>query len=49
MQRNALLANDHWVTNDFQLYGPDGAKAKPVYQGHGVWGWDPVAGQYVDT
>ncbi|MED5621296.1 DUF1579 family protein [Ideonella sp. BN130291] len=49
VQTNVLLANGHWVTNDLQVHGPEGAKGQPTFQGHGVWGWDPVARQYVDT
>lgn len=42
-QTNVLLRNGHWITNDLVVRG------KAVFQGHGVWGWDPVARQYVDT
>jgi hypothetical protein len=49
VQTNVLLANGHWVTNDLQVWGAEGNTAKPAFQGHGVWGWDPVARQYVDT
>ena len=42
-QTNVLLMNGHWVTNDLMVAGT------PPFQGHGVWGWDPVAKQYVDT
>jgi len=49
VQTNVLLSNGHWVTNDLVVHGPAGASAKPAFQGHGVWGWDPVAKQYVDT
>lgn len=49
VQTNVLLQNGHWVTNDLVVHGPDGAAAKAAFQGHGVWGWDPVARQYVDT
>lgn len=46
VQVNTLLANGHWVVNDFSI----AATAKfPVYQGHGVWGFDPVAKTYVNT
>ena len=49
VQTNVLLSNGHWVTNDLVVHGPAGASVKPAFQGHGVWGWDPVAKQYVDT
>jgi hypothetical protein len=49
VQTNVLLANGHWVTNDLQVWGAEGPGGKPSFQGHGVWGWDPVARQYVDT
>jgi hypothetical protein len=51
VQTNVLLMNGHWVTNDMQVFAAQGAEGKPKlqYQGHGVWGWDPVARQYVDT
>ncbi|WP_374567372.1 DUF1579 family protein [Ideonella sp.] len=49
VQTNVLLGDGHWVTNDLVVHGPAGAAAKPAFQGHGVWGWDPVAKQYVDT
>jgi hypothetical protein len=46
VQTNTMLANGHWITNDFRVE----AQGKlPLYQGHGVWGWDPVAQAYVDT
>ena len=43
VQTNVLLVNGHWVTNDLMVQG------KEPFQGHGVWGWDAVAKQYVDT
>lgn len=46
VQVNTLLANGHWVTNDFTL---PATGEFPAYQGHGVWGYDPVAGTYVNT
>jgi hypothetical protein len=46
VQVNALLANGHWITNEFRI--PATGKFPP-YQGHGVWGWDPVAKTYVNT
>lgn len=46
VQVNALLANRHWITNDFRI--PASGKF-PAYQGHGVWGYDPVARTYVNT
>jgi len=46
VQVNTMLANGHWITNDFKI--PATGKFPP-YQGHGVWGFDPVAKTYVDT
>lgn len=46
VQVNALLANGHWITNDFRIPATD---KSPPYQGHGVWGYDPVAKTYVNT
>jgi hypothetical protein len=46
VQINNLLVNGHWITNDFQIPATD---KYPAYQGHGVWGYDPVAKTYVDT
>jgi hypothetical protein len=46
VQINTLLVNGHWITNDFQIPATD---KYPAYQGHGVWGYDPVAKTYVDT
>jgi len=46
VQTNVLLANGHWVTNDFRI---EAAGNLPAYHGHGVWGYDPVAKTYVDT
>jgi hypothetical protein len=46
-QVNTLLKNGHWVVNDLSVYGADGKTIE--FQGHGSWGWDPVARQYVDT
>lgn len=46
VQVNTLLANGHWITNDFRI--PAEGK-RPPYQGHGVWGYDPVAKTYVNT
>ncbi len=52
-QRNVLLANGHWITNDLVIADEASpgtpAPAAPGFQGHGVWGWDPVAKEYVDT
>lgn len=45
VQVNTLLANGHWVTNDFNI---PATGEFPAYQGHGVWGYDPVAGAYVN-
>ena len=46
VQVNTLLANGHWITNDFRIPATD---KFPAYQGHGVWGYDPVAKTYVNT
>jgi len=46
VQVNTLLANGHWITNDFRIPATD---KLPAYQGHGVWGWDPAARTYVNT
>lgn len=46
VQINELLANGHWITNDFRIAA---SKEFPAYQGHGVWGYDTVAKTYVDT
>lgn len=46
VQVNTLLGNGHWITNDFRIAA---SKQFPAYQGHGVWGYDPVAKTYVDT
>lgn len=46
VQVNTLLANGHWITNDFRIAATE---SRPVYQGHGVWGFDPVARTYVNT
>jgi hypothetical protein len=46
VQINTLLVNGHWITNDFQI---PASEKFPAYQGHGVWGYDPVAKTYVDT
>jgi len=46
VQVNKLLVNGHWITNEFSV--PANGKF-PAYEGHGVWGYDPVAKTYVDT
>jgi hypothetical protein len=46
VQVNTLLVNKHWIVNEFRI--PATAKF-PAYEGHGVWGYDPVAKTYVDT
>ncbi len=46
VQVNRLLANGHWITNEFSIPATD---ALPAYEGHGVWGYDPAAKTYVDT
>jgi hypothetical protein len=43
---NTLLLNGHWIVNDFKIPATDKV---PAYQGHGVWGYDPVAKTYVNT
>lgn len=46
VQVNTFLANRHWIVNDFRI--PANGKL-PAYEGHGVWGYDPVAKTYVNT
>lgn len=46
VQVNTLLANGHWIVNDFRI---PASGTLPAYQGHGVWGYDPVAKTYVNT
>jgi hypothetical protein len=46
VQVNTLLANGHWITNDFRI---PASATLPAFQGHGVWGFDPVAKTYVNT
>jgi hypothetical protein len=46
VQINTFLANRHWMVNDFKI--PATGKL-PAYEGHGVWGYDPVAKTYVNT
>ena len=46
VQVNTLLSNGHWIVNDFRIPASGGA---PAYQGHGMWGFDPVAKTYVNT
>ena len=46
VQVNTFLANRHWMVNDFRI--PANGKY-PAYEGHGVWGYDPVARTYVNT
>ena len=46
LQVNKLLVNRHWVTNEFTIPATD---SFPAYEGHGVWGYDPVAKTYVNT
>ncbi len=46
VQTNTLLTNGHWMVNDFKIPASD---KFPAYEGHGVWGYDPVAKTYVDT
>jgi ABC-type transport system substrate-binding protein len=48
VQVNRRLSNGHWITNDFQVLGSE-AQSRPRFEGHGVWGWDPVAREYIDT
>ena len=42
VQINVPLRNGHWISNVFTIDGMP-------YEGHGVWGYDPVAKTYVDT
>ena len=46
-QVNTLLSNGHWIANDLQVWGADGHTVD--FAGHGTWGWDPVAKEYVDA
>ena len=46
VQVNTFLANKHWMVNDFRI--PANGKF-PACEGHGVWGYDPVAKTYVNT
>lgn len=46
VQVNTLLNNGHWAVNEFHIPAND---KYPAYEGHGVWGYDPVAKTYVDT
>ena len=46
-QVNTLLANGHWIANDLQIWGADGRSVD--FAGHGTWGWDAVAKEYVDA
>lgn len=46
VQTNTLLQNGHWIVNQFRM--PTTGKF-PAYEGHGVWGYDPVAKTWVDT
>jgi|GEM_PF-1177035 len=46
LQVNTLLTNGHWITNTFTMPAMD---SFPAYEGHGVWGYDPVAKTYVNT
>lgn len=46
-QVNTLLSNGHWIANDLQIWGADGHTVD--FAGHGIWGWDPVAKEYVDA
>ena len=46
VQVNTMLVNGHWISNDFSI---PATGRLPPYQGHGVWGYDPVARTYVNT
>jgi len=46
VQVNTLLVNGHWIVNEFKIPATD---KFPAYEGHGAWGYDPVAKTYVDT
>jgi len=45
-QVNRMLSNGHWISNEFRIPATD---KFPAYEGHGIWGYDPVAKTYVDT
>lgn len=45
-QVNRMLSNGHWISNEFRIPATD---KFPAYEGHGIWGFDPVAKTYVDT
>ncbi|HQR09846.1 MAG TPA: DUF1579 family protein [Casimicrobiaceae bacterium] len=46
VQVNTFLANRHWMVNEFRI---PATEKTPAYEGHGVWGYDPVAKTYVNT
>ena len=46
VQINTLLKNRHWIINEFRI---PATETTPAYEGHGVWGYDPVAKTYVNT
>jgi len=46
VQVNTMLANKHWIVNEFKIPAND---KNPPYEGHGVWGYDPVLKTYVNT
>jgi len=46
VQINTPLANRHWMVNEFRI---PATEKTPAYEGHGVWGYDPVAKTYVNT
>lgn len=46
VQVNTFLANRHWMVNEFRI---PATEKTPAYEGHGVWGYDPVARTYVNT
>lgn len=46
IQINTLLKNRHWIINEFRI---PATETTPAYEGHGVWGYDPVAKTYVNT
>jgi len=46
VQTNTMLANRHWMVNELRIPATD---KTPAYEGHGVWGYDPVAKTYVNT
>jgi hypothetical protein len=46
IQVNSIFDNGHWMTSDLRI---NGVGKFPLYQGHGVWGYDSAAKTYVNT